>query len=61
MRQRFWWTHKARSKSRKRLCRLAKNRSLREKLYARGLARAPQFSWETAVEKTWEVYRELLG
>jgi glycosyltransferase involved in cell wall biosynthesis len=42
------------------LCRLAERAELRENYISRGLARASQFSWESAVEKTWEVYRELL-
>jgi O-antigen biosynthesis alpha-1,2-mannosyltransferase len=42
------------------LCRLAEEEELRETYISRGLARASQFSWERAVEKTWEVYRELL-
>lgn len=42
------------------LCRMANEPELREEYVSLGLARASQFSWETAVEKTWEVYRELL-
>ena len=34
--------------------------SLREKLIARGLDRAAQFSWEKAAEQTWNVYQEML-
>jgi glycosyltransferase involved in cell wall biosynthesis len=41
------------------LLRLATDASLRDDLSRRGLARARQFSWEAAVEKTWAVYDEL--
>ena len=34
---------------------------LRTQLAARGLARAKNFTWEKAVEKTWNVYQELVG
>ena len=43
------------------LCRMANQPELREKYVGRGLARTSQFNWETAVEKTWEIYRELLS
>jgi glycosyltransferase involved in cell wall biosynthesis len=43
------------------LTRLATEHALRDGLRALGLTRAQQFSWEQAVEQTWEVYRELLG
>jgi glycosyltransferase involved in cell wall biosynthesis len=33
---------------------------LREHFRQKGLARAPAFSWPRAVEKTWNVYRELI-
>jgi glycosyltransferase involved in cell wall biosynthesis len=33
---------------------------LRERLIARGLGRAAQFSWEKAAEQTWKVYQGLL-
>ena len=42
------------------LNRLASEPDVRKNYIARGLARAMQFSWDTAVEKTWRVYRELL-
>ncbi len=42
------------------LARLAADEVLRERLAARGLERARQFTWESAVERTWAVYRELL-
>jgi len=34
---------------------------LREQSAEKGLAWSRDFSWEKAVEKTWQVYRELLG
>jgi len=43
------------------LTRLASEEQLREELILRGFARAKQFSWSTAVERTWNVYGELLG
>jgi glycosyltransferase involved in cell wall biosynthesis len=42
------------------LLRLATEPNLRNDFSTRGLARASQFSWTAAVEKTWGVYRELL-
>lgn len=33
----------------------------REKMARRGLQRAAQFSWDEAVRKTWQLYRELAG
>ncbi len=39
---------------------LTEDVELRESLAQRGLARAREFSWERAVEKTWDVYEELL-
>ena len=41
------------------LLRLAADQSLRDDLIRRGLARAREFSWPLAVERTWSVYREL--
>jgi glycosyltransferase involved in cell wall biosynthesis len=41
------------------LLRLAKDEGTREELKRRGLARIQQFTWESAVEKTWAVYDEL--
>jgi glycosyltransferase involved in cell wall biosynthesis len=41
------------------LLRLASDDSLREDLKRRGLERIKQFTWESAVEKTWAVYDEL--
>ena len=40
---------------------LISNTTLREQLIQKGLARAKEFTWEKAVEKTWGVYLELLG
>ena len=42
------------------LCRLAGDEELRQELREKGYRRASQFTWETAVVKTWQVYRELL-
>lgn len=39
---------------------LANDPSLRDDLGQRGVRRAREFSWESAVNKTWQVYRELL-
>jgi glycosyltransferase involved in cell wall biosynthesis len=39
---------------------IASDEKLGHRLTALGLARACQFSWETAVEKTWSVYNELI-
>lgn len=41
------------------LFRLASDESLRDDLALRGLQRIEQFSWESAVEKTWAVYDEI--
>jgi glycosyltransferase involved in cell wall biosynthesis len=41
------------------LLRLAADPSLRDDLARRGLDRIKQFSWESAIEKTWAVYDEL--
>jgi glycosyltransferase involved in cell wall biosynthesis len=43
------------------LVRLASEEGLRDDLARRGRERALQFSWESALAKTWEVYRELTG
>jgi len=43
------------------LVRLASDEALRADLARRGRERALQFSWESALAKTWEVYRELTG
>jgi len=43
------------------LVRLASDPGLCDDLARRGRERAVQFSWESAVGKTWEVYRELTG
>ena len=43
------------------LVRLASDPDLCDDLARRGRERAVQFSWESAVGKTWEVYRELTG
>jgi glycosyltransferase involved in cell wall biosynthesis len=40
------------------LVRLAADNALREAVASRGLEQARQFTWESAVERTWEVYRE---
>jgi glycosyltransferase involved in cell wall biosynthesis len=34
---------------------------LREQLRARGLVRARQFSWETSVRRTREIYQDVAG
>ena len=41
------------------MLRLATNAALRENLSQRGLARAREFSWESAVVRTWAVYQEI--
>lgn len=41
------------------LARLATDEDLRDDLARRGLDRARIFTWESAVERTWGVYREL--
>jgi glycosyltransferase involved in cell wall biosynthesis len=43
------------------LTRLASDEVLRNDLVKRGRARAAQFTWEAAVEKTWYAYEELLS
>lgn len=43
------------------LVRLASDEALCDDLARRGRARALQFSWESALARTWEVYRELTG
>jgi len=43
------------------LLRLASDEDLCNDLARRGRERALQFSWESALAKTWEVYRELTG
>ena len=40
---------------------LAAEEGLRQQYANRGLKRAEGFRWQTAVEKTWDIYRELLG
>ena len=40
---------------------LAGHRELREEFSRRGLARAQLFTWENAVQRTWDVYREVLA
>jgi glycosyltransferase involved in cell wall biosynthesis len=39
--------------------RLAEDESLRREMAGRGVARAREFSWDSAVERTWAVYEEL--
>jgi glycosyltransferase involved in cell wall biosynthesis len=41
------------------LLQLANDESLRENLTHRGLERIKQFTWDSAIEKTWAVYDEL--
>jgi glycosyltransferase involved in cell wall biosynthesis len=41
------------------LLRLAEDESLREDLSSRGLERIRHFTWQSAIEKTWEVYDKL--
>jgi O-antigen biosynthesis alpha-1,2-mannosyltransferase len=43
------------------LLRLASDETLRRDLARRGRQRALEFSWESALAKTWDVYRELTG
>jgi glycosyltransferase involved in cell wall biosynthesis len=43
------------------LVRIASNPALRAQLREAGLARVKNFSWEKAVARTWQVYRELLS
>ncbi|HLG99159.1 MAG TPA: glycosyltransferase family 1 protein [Bryobacteraceae bacterium] len=42
------------------LAQLIGDPALRDTLIEKGFARALEFSWEKAVEKTWNVYKELL-
>jgi glycosyltransferase involved in cell wall biosynthesis len=41
------------------LIRLANDQTLRDDLIPRGLARAREFTWQAAVEKTWLIYHEI--
>jgi glycosyltransferase involved in cell wall biosynthesis len=41
------------------LIRLASDEALRQELVQRGIERAREFTWESAVEKTWAVYNDL--
>jgi glycosyltransferase involved in cell wall biosynthesis len=43
------------------LTRLAGDEGLREDLIARGRARAPRFTWDSAVAQTWAVYEKVMG
>lgn len=43
------------------LARLTADEDLRQDLSARGRERAARFTWEAAVEQTWDVYRKVLG
>jgi len=43
------------------LTRLAGDESLREDLIARGRARVPRFTWDSAVAQTWAVYEKVMG
>jgi glycosyltransferase involved in cell wall biosynthesis len=43
------------------LTRLAADEGLREDLIARGRARVPRFTWESAVAQTWAVYEKVMG
>jgi len=40
---------------------LATQDGLRRELVSRGLIRAAEYTWQRAVESTWNVYKELLG
>jgi glycosyltransferase involved in cell wall biosynthesis len=40
---------------------LTRDAGRRADLSRRGLAQAAKFTWGDAVEKTWQVYRELAG
>lgn len=44
-----------------RICQIAHDANLRKDLVARGLIRIENFTWETIAERTYQVYRELLG
>ena len=43
------------------LTRLAGDEGLREDLIARGHARVPHFTWDSAVAQTWAVYEKVMG
>ena len=43
------------------LTRLAGDDGLREDLIAKGRARVPRFTWESAVAQTWAVYEKVMG
>jgi glycosyltransferase involved in cell wall biosynthesis len=43
------------------LTRLAGDEGLREDLIARGRARVPRFTWDSAVAQTWAVYEKVMG
>jgi glycosyltransferase involved in cell wall biosynthesis len=43
------------------LTRLAGDEGLREDLIARGRARVPRFTWDSAVAQTWAVYEKIMG
>jgi glycosyltransferase involved in cell wall biosynthesis len=43
------------------LSRLIGSSDLRQSLRSKGIARAAEFSWDSAVDATWAVYRELVG
>jgi len=43
------------------LTRLAGDQQLRDDLIARGCARVPRFTWDSAVAQTWAVYEKVMG
>ena len=43
------------------LTRLAADGGLRDDLIARGRARVPRFTWDSAVSQTWAVYEKVMG
>ncbi len=43
------------------LARLAGDEGLREDLIARGRARVPRFTWDSALAQTWAVYEKVIG
>jgi len=43
------------------LTRLAGDQQLRDDLIARGRARVPRFTWDSAVAQTWAVYEKVMG
>jgi glycosyltransferase involved in cell wall biosynthesis len=43
------------------LTRLAGDEDLRDDLIARGRARVPRFTWDSAVAQTWAVYEKVMG